>query len=417
MSRLSSLAVRNVARNKRRSAVTLLALLIGVTVLVTLRGFMNGFLEMSVRSVVQGKTGALQVHRQGYLSSIEGAPLKLDMPHSPELMEKIRAVPGVTAVTGRIQFGGLVSNGLNQTMFVGRALDLATERQVCPRSGQDVLPGGADLAPEDHDMAVLGGELAASFNAVTPQEKAGTGSGTDLVTLSSSSPRGRANSLTVTVKGKSSSGLAFENKRVLTVPLALAQDLLDMRGRVTEYAVAVADLDELDRVAAALAVALGPEYEVSTWKELQPFLRDLITRQRVVFGIISVVLLVIVLAGIVNTMLMSVFERVREIGTMLAFGVRRRQVLGLFLLEAATLGAVGGAGGAALGWGLVRWLGRVGIHLPVSGSAADDIVRPVISTGAVGAAVLGAALAALAAAAYPAWRASRMNPVDALRSL
>ena len=407
MSSLLSLAARNVARNRRRSLVTLSAVLLGVTAVLVLRGFIQGFMGLMVDDVVKGRTGALQVHQAGYLENIDALPLEPSFPYDEALLARVRAVPGVTAVTGRIQFSGLVSNGVAQTMFVGRGLDLDTELKAVPRAGFDVQAGGRPLKAGDHAQGVLGAELAKSFG-VGPQSR---------VTLASTSPQGRSNSLDVAVEGLSVSSLPFENKRVVTVPLKLAQELLGMEGRVTELAVAVEDLARLERIAAELRAALGAGYEVHTWQELQPFVRDIINRQRFVLAIISAILFVIILTGIINAMLMSVFERVREIGTMLAVGMRRWQVLVLFLLEATMLGALGGVGGALLGSLIVRLIAIQGIPMSMVTRSGNSVLRPELSPSvvvlAVGVAVAGAVLAA----AWPAWRASRMRPVEALRSV
>lgn len=408
MTGLLSLAVRNVRRNRRRSAITLGAIILGVTSAVVLRGFSEGFLNLVVDDVVNGRVGALQVHRAGYLDSAESVPLDLDLPHSPELLDKLRAIEGVKAVTPRLAFTGLVSNGVAQTTFIGRGLQLGTEREVCPRFGFDVRTGGQPLVPGDTGAALVGYELAESFGLKPPD---------GLITLASSSPHGRANSLTVTTKGLTQSGAPFENKRVVTVPLALAQDLLGMHGRVTEYALAVDDLDQTEAVAGRVRAALGPGFEVHTWNELQPFVRDLLVRQRFIFALVTFILFVIVLTGIVNTMLMSVFERVREIGTMMAVGVKRRQVLTLFLLESATLGLFGGLLGGVVGRLAVHALHVQGIPMKVIGSSTASLLRPTLPFEQVILAALLAALGALLAALYPAWKASRLSPVEALRSL
>jgi putative ABC transport system permease protein len=406
MSSLSSLAARNVARNRRRSLVTLAAVLLGVTAVLVLRGFIDGFVRLMVDDIVQGKTGALQVHTAGYMESSDALLLEPSIPYDEALLARIRAVPGVTGVTGRIQFSGLVSNGVSQTMFVGRALDPATEKRAVPRAGFDVLPGGRALAEGDHAHAILGNELAQSFGGV------------ERVTLASSSPKGRANSLDVSVEGLSVSSLPFENKRVVAVPLKLAQELLGMEGRVTELAVAVDDLRNLERIAADLRQELGPQYEVHTWQELQPFVRDIINRQRYVMGLISLILFVIIITGIVNTMLMSVFERVREIGTMLAVGMRRRQVLAMFLVEATLLGVLGGVGGVLLGSSIVRAMAARGIPMgTMIGSGSNSVLRPELSPSFILLTLTVAVLGALVASAWPAWKASRLDPVEALRSL
>jgi putative ABC transport system permease protein len=400
------MAVKNVGRNFRRSAITGAAILFGVAAVLVLYGFAKGTQVVMTNDVVQGRTGALQVHRTGYVENIESSPLELNMPSGDEVMARIRAVPGVSGVTGRIQFQGLVSNGSAQTMFVGRGVDVATEKLACPNTESVVMEGGRPLHVGDENAALLGYELSQSFHLAPGQS----------VTVQSSSPEGRSNAIDVKVLGNTTSTFPFENKRVLTVPLATAQALLGLEGRVTEYAVGVERLEQLEQVATGVRAALGPDYEVHTWSELQPFVRDVIARQTLVLGSIGFVLFVIVLTGIINTMLMSVFERVREIGTMLAVGVRRAQVMGLFILEAGVIGLFGGVLGAGLGRLILFVFYQRGIPIQLAGSSGKAMLRPEVSLQFTLTAVAVAVLGALVASAWPAWRASRLNPVDALRN-
>jgi putative ABC transport system permease protein len=198
--------------------------------------------------------------------------------------------------------------------------------------------------------------------------------------------------------------------------LSLAQSLVGLEGRVTEYAVAVHDRAAVDEVAQRLRQALGPDYEVQTWKDVQPFLRDAVQNQAFVLGLVGFILFIIVLTGIVNTMLMSVFERVREIGTMLAFGVRRRQVMLLFLMESMFIALAGGVAGGVIGRVLVWAIAQKGIRFAAS-NAQDNILRPEVNSGFVALVIVAALFGASLSALYPAWKASRQNPVDALRSL
>ena len=168
---------------------------------------------------------------------------------------------------------------------------------------------------------------------------------------------------------------------------------------------------------ADLRAAIGPDYEVQTWAELRPNVADVTRFVRIVLTGICIVFLVIAVIGVVNTMLMSVLERTREIGTMMAVGVRRGQVLLLFVLEAAVLALLGGLGGGLLGGAVVAAIaarGGVGANAP--GTMVVKYIVPVVPVElavlAPAAALLGAVLAAL----YPAWRASRLRPVEALRA-
>src|SRR5439155_12927683 len=111
------------------------------------------------------------------------------------------------------------------------------------------------------------------------------------------SPEGRANALGVAVKGVSTLRLPFENKRSVVVPLSLAQELLGLKGRVTEYALEVDDPERVDEVAAGVRAAVGDGYEVHSWRELEPYVREVIRRQRFVLGVIGAILIVIVLTG------------------------------------------------------------------------------------------------------------------------
>ena len=406
MSRLPRLAARNVGRNRRRSLITGLAIIVCVGMVVLVKGFIDGVRYLMVADVVEGRAGALQVHQKGFVDNIEAVPTRMNIPYTPELVAKMKAVPGVAGVTGRLMFNGLIGNGVTQTMFIGRGLDLEHEEEACPRSKASVKPGGAPLLPGDTTHVLVGYELGESFAVALGKT----------VNVQSNSPTGRSNSMDLTVKGFSSSSFPFENKRVITVPLATAQSLLGLQGRVTEYAIRVHDLEQLEEVRRGLQAALGPEYEVHTWQELNTFVRDLINRQDFIMGAIAFVLFVIALTVIGNTMLMSVFERVREIGTLLAVGVRRVQVLQLFVLEAALLGMFGGLAGAAVGQLALRIIASIGIPLELPGTSSVAMLRPYTGWGYTGLAVAVAVIGALIASALPARRASRLNPVEALRN-
>ncbi|MBX7098259.1 MAG: FtsX-like permease family protein [Myxococcaceae bacterium] len=406
MSRLPSLAVRNVGRNRRRSAITGLAIMVAVILVMVLRGFIDGAGALMTADVVEGRSGALQIHHVGFVDNIEAVPTRLNMPYTPEVLAKIRAVPNVTGVSGRLNFNGLISNGRTQTMFVGRALDLEHEKEACPRTNVSVKEGGHPLEPSDTTAALVGYELGDSFDLKLGQT----------VSVQVTSPGGRSNALDLSVKGYSTSSFPFENKRVITVPLATAQALIGLEGRVTEYGVGVKDLSRLEETRRALQATLGPDYEVHTWMELNAFVRDVINRQNFMMGAIAAVLFIIALTVIANTMMMTVFERVREIGTLLAVGVRRAQVLALFMLEAAVLGSLAALAGAVIGRTALALIAAKGIPMELPGTSGHSMLEPTVSVRFVVGSVLVACLGAVLASAWPAWRASRQNPVDALRS-
>ncbi|HEX8819518.1 MAG TPA: FtsX-like permease family protein [Archangium sp.] len=418
--KLLSLAARNLLRNRRRTAISLVALVVGVGAMVGLRGFINGQQRAMLENLVYGQVGAVQVHRTGYLANVQGSPLTLDMADSEEVRRRIASVPGVTTVSPRIVFGGMLSlpdvEGAEGEEAAGKtgflqltAYDPALEPQVTPQRSK-WLGKGAHLSGVDAAELLLNADMARSLatevtGARVPSER--------WPALLSADRDGALNGEGVRISGTLVSATPGD-RRLGYVPLGTAQRLLRMEGRVTEYALAVSRLEDAPRVRDALKAALGPEYEVHTWDEVLPFLKQLLGHQDFIFGIMTSVFLLTVLLGIVNVMLMNVLERVREIGTMLAVGTRRRQVVALFLLEGAVLGLVGGLLGALVGGAVTLWLGHRGILLPAPGAQADSIIRPFVSVlylvRAVGMATVGASLAAL----WPAYRAAQLRPVEAL---
>jgi putative ABC transport system permease protein len=404
---LARLALRSLVRNRRRSIITLAAVAVGVAVVIFAHGFGEGLMRMMVRNSLDNRLGAMQVHARGYLEASEAAPLKLDLPHFEELMAKAAQVPGVVAVTPRIRFGALVGNGRTSSIVIAEAIDPEREMAVCPGRRAEVDEKAGAFVSQDRPRAgVIGAELARSLQVKRD----------DLVTLSAAGREGAQNALDLEVGGVSKGASSFlESKRVVLVPLAYAQELLQMQGRVTELAVRVDEIERIPTIAADLQRALGNDVEVSRWDEVMPFLRDAVARLGIVLRGISAVLFFIVVFGVVNTMLMNVYERTREIGTLMAVGVRRRQILTLFLFEAAVIGVMGGLLGAVAGLAGTLAASAKGITITPPGALFAQIIHPVarfdLAAGAIVVAVVGAVLAA----AWPAYKASRMNPVEALR--
>lgn len=437
MNILYQVALRNVFRNRRRSLFTLSAIFLGLAVVLVLIAVSNGFYRFSIENAVNVKVGALQIHKAGYLNNVSANPLTFHFDYTPELLQKIESVPGVRAAGGRIVFRGLVSNGRNQALFFGNAVDVAREQKVCPRWLGTLTEGSQALDVSDNGQVMVGQELARSLNVAPRGVQLGStdqssGAQTpppaatsmvpdsnnppgDVLNLSGASPQGRQNAIDAQVKATTKSLLPMEEKRSITMPLAMAQSLLGLEGKVIEIAVGIKNLDHLESIRDQLQTVLGPQFEVSTWSEVQPFLRDVLFRQRVMIGIVSFILFVLVLFVIANTMTMAVFERTREIGTMLSVGIKRHQIQTIFFAEALFVGIAGALGGSVLGIAIVILLNKVGIPFRSEGFE-DGMLFPFLEVGFTLGAFAAAILCAAIAGLFPARRASTMNPVDALRA-
>jgi len=405
---LARIAVRNVLRNKRRTAITLAALVVGVGVMVSVRGLLNGLQASMIETVTKGQVGALQVHRKGYLKNVLSSPLDLDLPADPAFLKKIETIPHVTAVAPRIMFGGMV-NLDDETIFVQLlAVDPVREFTALPKRREVLSPGAQAFATGASDEAiVVTDELGKGLLGAKRKDFGGP---TAVLAPDRDGALKAENARVVGTMTLTSPG----EKKVALVHLGLAQRLLGFDGRATELAIAVDDLAHAEGVAALLRAALGPDYEVHHWDEVALFFKDIIRRENIVLQLIASVFMILMLIGVANTMLMSVIERTREIGTMMAVGVRRARIVVLFLFEAATIGLLGGVAGGAVGIAVVAWLARSPLRVTLPASPAPFVVTPYMTAGYVGVVILIASGGALLFAVYPAWRASRLRPVQAL---
>jgi putative ABC transport system permease protein len=236
------------------------------------------------------------------------------------------------------------------------------------------------------------------------------------LTLLGNDADGVMNAVDTTLVGQLAAVTGGEKKLVL-VPLSVGQGLVRMPGRATEIAVGVVDRKRVDDVTARLRTALGAGFEVTPWTELAPFARDAVMEQDLALNIITAVFLVVILLGVANAMLTSVLERVREIGTMMAVGTTRRQVLTLFTLEAAMLGILGGVLGCLVGSAVVAVLALHGVTLTTPGASLPQHLVPFIELSFLVKMVVLCGVGASFAALWPAWKASRLHPASALASV
>lgn len=412
---LFRLALRNLGRHRRRTALSISVLALGVLTLVLTRGMMNGVQRVNRSMLVDATFGALQVHRAGYFEVLDASPLTLDFDDSPELRARVLAVPGVRALSPRIHFAGVLSlpdegdapGAFTHLMLT--AVDPALERAALPRRGEWVSawPESAE-APElviDRQLAAAMGLLEAT-GAGVPEEK--------WPAVLAPDREEALNGAALKVRGHLGSGLPGDRRAAL-VTLGPAQALLRMPGRVTEYAVAVHALDALEETRGALAAALGPDFEVHRFDALMPMLDDLERGQNGFALVLSLIVIGVVLLVVANALLMTVMDRVREIGALLAMGMRRRAVVELFAAEAALLGAAGGALGVLLGMAAVTALAAVGLEVPAPGAELAQRIEPSITAGWLGFAFGLAVSGAVGAALWASRTVTRLSPAEALR--
>ena len=398
---LLRIALRNVFRNKRRTAISVFAIFIGIGVMVAIRGFVNGFQRSLVTNTVEARLGAVQIHKKGFGTSVESSPLSLDFEDSAEARKRLLGIAGVRGVAARIHFPIMVNRQDTTVFALATAIEPLNEYAVCPEEPK-LVATGKPLSAEPGILVST--RLAKALGAALG----------DKITLLGNDRDGALNGIELPLTGVYESRMPGL-ERTIVVTLPDARTLLRMDGRATELAIGLKIPEEADRAAADAQALVGNEFEASSWRVQAKLVTDIMKFQNTILSVISGIFLLVALTGIVNTMLMTVLERVREIGTMMAIGVRRKQIVFLFLAESAVMGWMGGVAGAAAGLAVTIWLGRRGVDISMPGMTVSNVLRPYLLPPFLAAAVVLAVVGATAAAVYPALRASKMRPVEALQ--
>jgi len=270
---------------------------------------------------------------------------------------------------------------------------------------RDGIVSGEFLTSDDREGIVIGLPLAESMGL-----KVG-----DSINLLVNTAEGNVDEQKFIVRGIFSTGTSAYDKGIVFLPLVKAQAFSGAGNHASMIFVLLKDREQADVVAAAIQ---GEGYQVKTWTELNELLVLVDDFSNAYLAIINLIVLGVTATVIVNTLLMSVFERTREIGILSAIGMKGRQIIALFLAEATLLGAGGIAVGSLIGWALSAYFSKVGVYFGDLGVSNDMLLQDRIYTyltweSAVNL-IVTAFVITLLASLYPARLASRMEPVEAL---
>ena len=407
------IASRNLLRYRRRSLLTLLLIVIGMVAVLLFIAVAGSFKSMMVGQITDSVLGHVQVHRKGYVASIDNLPLNLNL--KPQMVAKVEEAltqnAAVETWSSRVKFGGMFSNFAETTSIRINGIDPAREAAATP-----LLPGR--MVEGDKTGALVGKGQIVIPQLLARGMKTMVG---DTVVVVATNRDGSVNGKTFVVRGILES-VTGPGGRDGYIHIDDARELLRMtEAEVSEIVVRLKDFSRLDKIDAQLKQALGgltnkegkPALEVHTWADLSPFANlarmiDLMT----VF--IKIVLVSIVLVSVMNVMIMAVYERIREIGTIAAIGTPPSRILWLFLTEGLMLGIAGTVAGTILSLAAI-----LGINLwqPTFnfGQQQNLVMAPSIATGDVLTIAAMVVVVAVVASLQPAWKASRMDPISALR--
>jgi len=418
MGKLLIMAWRNVWRNWRRTVIAGIAIALGLTLILMFDGMLGGMNEALYGNTVKLQGGNVQVHAPGFREKANRVPL-LPLVDPGAAVEAALAQPEVVAVAQRIETGGMVSSR-EGTLSV--AITGIEPEQEAPVSlvAENVVQGRW-LRGNDEDVLLIGQAMAEQLEVTVG----------DRVTLVGRATHQQMRRRTMTIVGIYDLGLAEVEKSMVYVSLLEAQTLFDLRDQATEIAIYLEQVGQEPPVVETLQTALGcgsspPGCEVDAWDTLDPSTKEMMALEAQIMDMFGLIILLIAGVGILNLMLMAVFERTREIGLLAAMGLKRREIVALFLMEGVLIGLLGALAGCVLGGVIGAYFGRVGIdwvalyggvdigeYSELIGLMGDRLYLRIGIAVLAGRALTVGVIAALASL-YPAWQASRREPAEAL---
>ncbi|SDY97548.1 FtsX-like permease family protein [Nitrosomonas sp. Nm58] len=399
-----SLAFRNLIRQKRRSAISVSAVAFGITALILSSGFIQwiflDFRETSIRS----QLGHLQIVYPGYHDAGKADPLAFLLPNTPPNLNTAGDNSDqIKIIVPRLSFNGLISRDESTLSFIGDGIDPREQRAF----GDALQISEGNPLSIDHPFHIIVGEgLARNLGL-----KVG-----DQVVLLVNSAAGGINAIEVFVGGLFSTVTKSYDDSAIRIPIETARQLLRTQG-THSWIVLLNDTEQTDYVLAKLRNSLPQDkFEVVPWYALADFYNKTIVLFTKQVLAIKVIIALIILLSIFNTMSISVMERIGEIGTAMALGVKRINIMRMFLNEGVLIGCLGGLIGLSIGLLLAAIISNIGIPMPPPPGMARGYTGQILVTFDIALESLVLAVATtLFASIYPAWKASRMQIVDALR--
>ncbi len=405
MKTIVSLALRNIFRNKRRTAITFMAIITGVVSLIVFGGFIEytfwGLREQTIKT----QLGHIQVYKRGYSEKGIADPGKYLIKDPGVIENTISNMPNVTMVTHRLTFSGLISTQQKTLPCKGIGVVVEKEKEM---SGFETVIAGGQLEANQTDGGVVGSELMKALGA-----KVG-----DYLTILTTTPDGVINAVDFKVVGITQTGSQDYDSVFVKLPIQTVQNLLNTTA-VEKIIVFFKDTKDVDKVASMLAEAIDKkkmDLELKKWSELAEFYWKVVGVYHGIFNVVKIIIGVIALFSIANTITMSVYERVREIGTMRAIGTTRSRIITLFITEGALVGVLGGLIGILVGI-LVAYIINMsgGIYIsPPPGMSRGYVSLILIVPKVVFYAFSSIVVVAILSSIYPAYKASRLKIVEAL---
>jgi ABC-type lipoprotein release transport system permease subunit len=416
--RLLQLAWRNLWRNRRRTFITMAAIAFGYAMLLFVACLMAGLRWQMIQNGTCLVMSQIQIHAPGYypnrsLQKTLGGRKGTDV---SALLASISADRRVSAVAPRV-YGYALLSAAHRSAGV-ELMGVVPDQEPKITTLNTQIAKGTYLTARVPKGVVIGDKLASTIGIELNSE---------IVLLTQAADGSMGNDV-YTVVGILHTGLDAVDRGLVLMSLSSLQDLLHLApARIHEVGIKLNHITAASTVAAALEVRLGKSLpvRVMAWPELAPELANYVQFNHGVTVVLFFIFFLVAVIGVMNTMLMAVYERTREFGMLMAVGMRPTQVIGLILTEAAGLGVASLVVGATLGVPLLWYLQVHGLDLGGATGGVVSVAGVVVGHlwygrqdyPAYSQAALGLAATALVSALYPAWRAAQLRPTEAMRKV
>jgi putative ABC transport system permease protein len=409
MFNLFKIAIRNLMRYKRRTFLTTSLVTTGVVFVLVFIALSGSFKNLMIGQITDSFLGHLQIHNKGYVESIDSLPLTMNMETQAvtKVQKAINEIPEIKASSTRIKFGGMFSNFVETTNVRLNGVYPEDEQITVPLFSERILDGKKIIKKGE----ILVPELLAKGMKVSVG---------DMVVVVATNKNGSVNGKQFTIGGILESATG-PGGRDGYIHIDDALEVLRMdKVEISEIAIRINDFSKLKNVQKKLNDALSnmheegtPAFEVHTWEKLSPFY-NIAQMIEIMTLSIKLMLIAIVLISIMNVMIMAVYERIREIGTIAAIGTLPQKILTMFMLEGFSLGVFGVLLGNVIGVSIVFILNIAKITFDF-GRQTGITLSPTISFTDVAVISIIVIVISVLASLQPAFKASRMEPIKALK--
>jgi len=400
------MAWRNIWRHTRRTVIIVLAMSVTLALMMWYDGLINGWTDAIYGNAVKVLGGNIQVHAEGYREAANSNPL-FPLANPQAVIKAAEANPLTLAATQRIKTGGLVTS--REGAFAVGIIGVEPEKEIKVNIIGQNVKDGRNLTSDDLDSVLLGKGLADAMGVEVG----------DRITMVGSSQHEQMRQRTMTIVGIYDLGLADMEKQDVYISLLEAQTLYGVSGS-TEVAIFLDKLGQESKVIDSMRPALTGGYEIESFQANYPELASTINTKTGVMNVFSVIIIAIAGVGILNLLLMAVYERTREIGVLGAMGLKPRQISLLFILEGTMIGFVGAAAGVILGLAINGYLMKVGLDFGDMSDVASYMalvqsrIYPTWGIEMLPMRVSMIVIISALAALIPATEAGRREPAEAL---